>query len=775
MKIRLLTGAALAALTFATPGLALAADAAAAAEAAESTAVDEIVVLGRGETRQVQSVSGEELSLEMPGASPLKLVEKLPNVNFQSADPFGAYEWSARISIRSFNQGQLGFTLDDVPLGDMTYGNHNGLHISRAIAGENVGGVELAQGAGALDIASSNNLGGALKYVSRDPAESFGGLVAGTVGSDQTWRGFVRVESGELPSGARGYLSYSRNSADKWKGDGKQKHQQINFKVVQPIGEGSVTGWLNWSKRREQDYQDLSLGMIDRLGSNWDNISGDWALAVKIAEIANNRGETGVTPRFPSAGTTYPAPIASVDDAYYDAAGLRDDLLGAITFRMPLGEIVDFKATLYGHEDEGQGLWFTPYVPSPNYGVAGATTNDAPISIRTTEYDLSRYGLVAGATFKLGAHAVNAGVWYEDNDFNQARRYYGLNRAAPQRSALQMQDGAFRTDWDYDFQTTTWKAWVQDTWTVTDQLSVNFGFAALSVENEGSTVFARTASLEKNGTIKAKESFLPQAGARYALSDDSELFAGYARNMRAFPSSGTSGPFSSNKAGFDAIRGKLQPEISDTFEAGWRFRTADFQGVLAGYHVKFKDRLFSVPVGSGIVGNPSALSNVGGVTAKGFEAVGTWTFAENWSAFGSYAFNDSEYDEDTFDGNGAVVARTAGKTTVDTPRHILKAELSYDSDGFFGRVSVSHMTKRFFTYENDRSVPSQTIADLTVGYRFSGSPWLEGLEVQANISNLFDEDYISTINSNGFPLRGDSQTLLPGAPRQAFVTIRKQF
>ncbi|MFN4175674.1 TonB-dependent receptor [Phenylobacterium sp.] len=772
MKTKLWAGAAALALVQA---LACQAHAEAAAAEAAATAVDEIVVLGRGETRQVQTVSGEELALEMPGASPLKLVDKLPNVNLQSADPFGSYEWSARISIRSFNQSQLGFTLDDVPLGDMTYGNHNGLHISRAIAGENVGSVELAQGAGALDTASANNLGGSLKYVSRAPSAEFGGQVAATAGSDNTYRGFVRLDSGELPTGLRSYVSYSYNTADKWKGDGKQKHQQVNFKAVQPIGEGSLTGWLNWSKRRENDYQDMSLAMLDRLGSNWDNISGDWDLIVRIAEIANNRGETGVTPAHPELGTTYPAPIVSADDAYYNAAGLRDDLIGAVTLDLPVAEVFKFRATLYGHNDEGQGLWGTPYVPSPNYGQAGATTNDAPISIRTTEYDLSRYGLVGSGTLELGAHSINAGVWYEDNEFNQARRYYGLNRSAPQRSFLDMQSNPFRTDWEYDFSTTTWQFHIQDTWTVTEALTLNAGFKSLSVENEGRTVFARTASLEKNGTIKAEKNFLPQAGVRYELNPDSELFAAYSRNMRAFPSSGTSGPFSSTKAGFDAIRDNLKPEISDTFEAGWRFRTGDFQGVLAAYHVKFKDRLFSVPVGSGIVGNPSALSNVGGVTAKGFEAVGTWNFAENWSLFGSYAYNDSTYDDDTFDGNGALVARTAGKTTVDTPKHLLKGELGYDDGAFFGRVSVSHLSKRYFTYENDQSVPSQTVADLAVGYRFSGSPMLEGLEAQVNVSNLFDEDYISTINSNGFPLRGDSQTLLPGAPRQVFFTLRKSF
>ncbi|WP_374470915.1 TonB-dependent receptor [Phenylobacterium sp.] len=771
MKKLLWAGAAALAMTSWMAGAARAEETVASAEGT----VEEIVVLGRGEARQVQTVSAEELQLEVAGASPLKMVEKLPNVNFQAADPFGSYEWATRISIRSFNQSQLGFTLDEAPLGDMSYAAHNGLHISRAIASENVAAVELAQGAGALDTASANNLGGTLKYVSHDPQAEFGGLVALTGGSDSTFRGFARLETGELATGFRGYASYSYGTADKWKGVGEQRQQQINVKGVQPLGEGSLTGWVNWSKRRENDYQDLSLAMIDRLGWSWDNISGDWALAVRLAEIANNRGDTGVTPALPSAGTTYPAPFLTVDDAYFNAAGLRDDVVGAITLAMPVGENFEYRATLYGHDNEGQGLWYTPYVPSPNYGVAGATANDAPISIRTTEYDLKRYGFVGSGTLRLGAHVINAGVWYENNEFNQARRYYGLNRAAPQRDPLAMQSGAFRTDWEYDFSTTTWKFHVQDTWTVTDQLTVNFGFASLSVENEGRTVFARTPAAEKNGVIEAKENFLPQAGVRYELSADSELFAAYSRNMRAFASSGTEGPFSTTRAGFDAIRDDLKPEISDTFEAGWRFRASSLQGVLAVYHVKFKDRLFAVPVGSGIQGNPAALSNVGGVTATGFEAAGSWAFADNWSLFGSYAYNDSTYDDDTFDGNGVLVARTSGKTTVNTPEHLAKAELGYDDGAFFGRLSVSYLSKRYFTYENDQSVPSQTLAELAVGYRFAGSPWLEGLEAQLNVTNLFDKEYVSTLGSNGFPLRGDSQTLLVGAPRQVFATLRKSF
>ena len=127
------------------------------------------------------------------------------------------------------------------------------------------------------------------------------------------------------------------------------------------------------------------------------------------------------------------------------------------------------------------------------------------------------------------------------------------------------------------------------------------------------------------------------------------------------------------------------------------------------------------------------------------------------------------------DGNGIVVGFTKGKKIVDTPEHMLKAELGYDNGAFFGKLGMSYMSKRYFTYENDQSVPNQTLFDMALGYRFTGPSLINGTEIQITVANLFDEDFISTLNSNGFPIRGDSQTLLPGAPREVFFTVRKSF
>lgn len=739
-------------------------------------ALDEIVVFGLGQSRQQASITEAAIAIEAPGTSPLKAIERLPGVSFQSADAFGNYEWSARIVLRSFNQNQLGFTLDGLPLGDMSYGNHNGLHISRAIISENVGRVDVAQGTGALGTASSSNLGGTVAFVSRRPADMFGLDVAGTYGSEDTTRGFIRVDTGAFgPAGTALSLSFVDHRMDKWKGLGEQNQQQINFGLIQPVGRGEITGFINHSERRENDYQDLSLAQIARLGRDFDNISGNYALAVLIADIGNNRGDTGAAVTNAGAGTVYPAPIQTVDDAYFDASGLRDDTIGALTLNYPITDALNVSLTGYGHQNEGQGLWWTPYVATPvgapdQSGAAIGTPG--PISVRTTEYDIERRGLIGSAVLALGGHEITAGFWVENNDFNHARRFYGLARAANTRDSLEFQANPFFTQWEYDFETETRLFYLQDSWSVTEALTVNAGFKSLSVENSATTVIGDN----KTGTIKAEDNFLPQFGVSYDVNGDHQLFASYAENIRAFESSNTAGPFSATAAGFAALRPTLQPESSQTLEAGWRFRFDQLQGSVAVYDVQFENRLLGVALGAPILGLGNGIQNVGAVQSRGFEAAAVWSFADDWSAFGSFSYNDSTYEDDVRDGTGALVAATAGKTVVNTPETLARAELAYDNGSLYGTIAGAFTGERFSSYLNTESADSFTLFELTAGYRFiDRGDWLDGTEVQFNVTNLFDEDHISTVGSGGFQNGAGRQTFLPGAPRQAFVTLRRHF
>lgn len=769
MKNHLMLGAAASALLFVTAGQAFAADAPAAdaapaAAPADASEVDAVIVIGQGQSRQIQTLKDDAIGLEAAGTSALKAIDKLPGVTFQSADAFGAYEWSARISIRGFNQNQLGFTLDGVPLGDMSYGNHNGLHISRAVASENIGRVELAQGAGALGTASTSNLGGTLQFFSRDPSEKLGGEIDVTGGSDSMHRVFGRFETGAIEQigGLRGYLSIADQKADKWKGGGEQKQRQYDAKVVMPLGDrGELSGFYHRSERREQDYQDLSFEMIKRLGRDWDNTQPDWGLAVAAA-------------RAYQAGSTLPAPFKTVDDAYYAGAGVRDDDLYGAALKLDITERVKLDATAYQHKNKGQGLWYTPYLASPGFGAAGSTA--APLSIRTTEYDIDRGGIIAGLTLDVGAHRLSGGFWHEINNFNQARRFYAETAAAPSRDPLDFQSNPFFTQWQYRFETKTLTGHLEDEWTISDAFKVNFGFKAIKVENNVKTVVGSPLA----GKIESKDNFLPQAGFVWKVSPDLEAFGGYTENMGAFVSAATSGPFGSqSQAVVDYVAKTLKPESSKTFELGARYRTQRFQGVAAVYHVAFDNRLLAANTASPILGLPAVLSNVGSVETKGVELAGTFRLTDSWSLYGAYTYNDSKYEDDVVDGTGKVTVRTKGKTVVNTPKNIFKGELSFEQAGFFGKLGVAYTDKRYYTYENvGGQAPSTTVADLTLGYRFAEDSWGKGLEIQANVTNLTDKDYISTIGSGGFvnsDPNGEAMTVLPAPPRQVYLSVKKRF
>ncbi|MGH8264423.1 MAG: TonB-dependent receptor, partial [Steroidobacteraceae bacterium] len=701
-------------------GLALAGPQAFTEEAAPVAGSDEplaeIMVFGRGETRQVSTVTADDIARYVPGTSPLAVIEKMPGVSFQSADSYGAYEWSTRISIRGFNQNQLGFTLDGVPLGDMSYGNHNGLHISRAILAENIGNVKLSQGAGTLETATSSNLGGTLQFFSMDPAHEFGVNVQLTGGSYSDRRGFVRFESGDLgAAGTRMYLAYANQNSDKWKGSGEQKQEGVNFKIVQPIGDAKLTGFFDWSNRQENDYQDMSLDMLNRLGYNWDNISDNWPLMVQVASIFDAGGQA-----YP--GGPYPAPILTPDDAYANAAGLRKDKLAGLTLNLPVSEAVSWDTTAYLHKNNGQGIWFTPYVPTPvgaPDGAGGTISAPAPISVRTTEYDIDRKGVTTGLSWNFGAHTVNGGIWYEDNDFNQARRFYGLELAAPQRDSLEFMRDPFFTQWEYAFNTKTTQYFLQDTWAINDALKVNFGFKSLDVKNKARAIVDTRFTTSLAGDIEAKKSFLPQVGVNWTVNGQSEIFGDVTRNMRAFIAAATGpSPFATSPDNFQALKasGGLEPETSTTVEAGWRYNTGRLHTVATVYYVDFKDRLLANTIGAGIVGNPVVLQNVGGVETKGAEIGALWSFRSDWSWYNSLSYNDSKYKDDvvsvTIDpisGNPVTtITPTKGKTIVDAPKALLRSELSYDNSRWFGKLGVNYTGKRYFTYLNDQNAGAYT-------------------------------------------------------------------
>ena len=386
---------------------------------------------------------------------------------------------------------------------------------------------------------------------------------------------------------------------------------------------------------------------------------------------------------------------------------------------------------------------------------------------------MNRGGILSTATYEKGANTLQIGGWYETESLEIARRYYGMTAGAtPNRSALDYQSNPFFTQWDGKYDTETLQYHVEDTLKLLDdKLVLTGGWKGMSVTNNGMLLVGDLAQ----GRIQAQDWFLPQVSALYHFSPISNCSPTIPRTCGAFTASAASAPYAETQVAFDSNKNTLKPETSKTVEGGVRYRNGGFQVSTATYYVDFSNRLLVFSVGSGIQGNPPTLNNAGTVHSYGAELAANYRVTPAVTLFASYSYNNSKYADNVVDATGAVLQATAGKTVVDSPKNMLKGEIVYDQYGITARVGADYMSKRYVTYLDDVSVPGHVLVDASIGYRFDTDGALHGFSITGNVTNLTNKAYIATIGSNGFIASGDSQTMLTGAPRQFFITVRKGF
>jgi iron complex outermembrane receptor protein len=764
-------------------------------------------VTAPGEFRVEQEMQAPALLEEAPGTSPIKSISELPSVNFQAADPYGSYEWAVRISVRGFNQTQLGFTLDDIPLGDMSYGNWNGLHISRAITDENVGRILLSQGTGSLETASTSNLGGTLQFYSADPSDTRSFTVNQTVGSWDAYRTFARFESGLLGH-TKFYVTGAYNLSSKWRGHGDigQNYWQLNGKLVHYVGgKGVLSIFADVSDRREVDYQDDNKVWAQKLGYNWDNW-GNWAQSVQAAyatEAAyystgeNSCGTAGVS----SATYGFPAPVSSLDAAYdpcdagyYGGSGLRKDQIGGITYKQALTDHLNLKVTGYGHHDDGRGLWFTPYQPTyDNY--YSPTTMISPISLRTSEYQINRAGGIVSLSYETGRNKLEGGVWFEGEKWNLARRFYGTTSSSPVHSLYDFPSNPFYTQWEYVFNSELYDVHLQDVFKVNDKLTVAAGFKSEETYTDGelSKTFQSSSAYVSGkyaqGSLTSGKPILPQFGVDFKLDKQNEIFGDVAYNVRSYVPGGYgygTSPWGTTQAGFNALKTSTNPETSWTEEAGFRSTTKHASAQVSYFHVNFQNRLLAFAQGTGIAGNASILSNAGGVTTNGVDGSVSIRITPEITLYNAATYNKSAYDSDTGASGSCIYSSSTGSCqplkgliVVDTPKGLYKSSLEYNKSGLFARIGADYMSTRYFTYSNDGSVAGRALADFGIGYKREELGAFKELKAQINISNLLNSTYWASVGTNGFtysdPQSVAINTLQPGAPRTVAGTVSVRF
>ncbi|PXA86331.1 TonB-dependent receptor [Caulobacter sp. D4A] len=808
-------GAALVAL-LATSAQAADAVVPAAADAAnpDSTAVEQVIVTSQSETRSAVAMQAQQIQRVLPGASPLKAIQFLPGVVYRTADPWGNNEQNLSLFVHGFSTQQLGFTLDGVPLGDQQYGNYNGLSVSRAVTSENVSRVTLSSGAGSLGVASTSNLGGAIETFSRDPSAERGFNVRQTVGSNETSRTFLRLDTGEIAGGFKGYISYLRQDAKAWDFDGHQRGHQVNLKVDREAEHGVLTFYADWQMKVEPNEDATAFGNQQTTAAASYTPYTRPFLYPNLAACSSNL--TG------GAGTPPTAQGNNFSNCF--SAAQREDILSYVKYAWKPTDDFTWTNQAYYHYNYGRGIvagpintaglpaLFATYYPSL---VVGSSTSAATLAnivalfggfgnaVRTTEYRINRSGLTSTAEWTLGDHQIKGGVWFEHNESAQQRAWYPMTAANNDLSPYDVPRGKkVLTQYAAEFYVNDIQLHLQDQWRVTPKLLLQAGFKSSLQDATGKFPINQqnlpTVAVPVHyptGSIKSNKWFLPQAGLLWEATDSEQVFVNVQQNMRQFIPYGAGSNFYGaspwslgTQAAFDLFKQTVKPETSWTYEIGLRTRhdvalgpITGVEGQISAYDVKFSNRLLNIAPYSFINPGPAILANVGGVTTKGLDVAGTLKFGEHVQLYNALSYNESKYDSDYQSGTTTVggvstpvTVATGGKTVPLTPKWMNKTVLRFNQGRFDAQISGDYVGKRYVTYLNDLSVKSMMLVDLQAGYTFDmpADGLVKGLRVSANITNLFDKKGVSTANVTS---NSGGYTAYAQAPRMGFVTLSADF
>ena len=719
------------------------------------------------------------------------VADNLPGVSIQEGDAYGFDDWSSNIAVRGFqvtiSEAQIGTTIDGFPNGTSDY--FSGAKANRFIDPMNLGGVEVSQGTADIASRSVEALGGTFNYLTDDPAAERTYTASSTLGENDGKRFYMRLDTGPLfGSGTRAWIAAVRQEATDWvQGSARNEREHVAAKLVSSHGRLDLTSYISYDSIHEDTYQRLYSEGDFLANPRWDRLVGDWPGVPYLNQFYRPGWQTRRNNTFAylkadwsfsdvtslsggfyfhrnrGRGDWLPPYIADVSD---DGGGPESELLGGTPVQggAQLG-LIRFVSP------DGAAVGPTPGCTSSyifNYYGSGGPAVDpachpgatAVQSYRHSHYGKDRIGLTLDeewfTTVGAAGSTLRAGIWYEDSRRDLGRDWH---RMLDPKLSFKWDESAYWHQYEWDFPQRVFKWYVEET-LYAGPFALSGGVKQFLVGVSREDVFGADPNLE----LESDSDLLLSGGVTYETPVTGlSLFAGYAQNFKAIPSTLLEVPGRSLDL--------LEPETASNVDVGLQY-TGDRVALGATwYAIDFENRIFylgpQTPAGPNyLIPGGGAYFNAGGIETSGIELSATVQLPSQTSFYTALTFNDSTYvgsGDPLVDANQGVVA---GTDVTGVPDRLLV--LSLDRSGPLGvGLTAKYTSARRVSLSADWYADAYWMTDAYV--RFSGealSELLQSTEFSIVANNLFDKPYLSAITENAAWL---------GAPRTISMTATVSF
>jgi catecholate siderophore receptor len=257
-------------------------------------------------------------------------------------------------------------------------------------------------------------------------------------------------------------------------------------------------------------------------------------------------------------------------------------------------------------------------------------------------------------------------------------------------------------------------------------LGLRYDWVDGDAENRSLTKGAWTTS----GYSSSDERLSSRAGLVFKPTDFGRLYVAWGNSFN--PSAEN---LATSGAGLSEATQKLGPEKNETWELGTKWELLDRRVGLdaAIFQVEKKNARVTMTDGS------TALA--GDRRVQGLELAATGKLTEQWNLFANFTFLDSEVRKDANTPRGLA---TVGQALANTPPRSFNLWTTYDLPG---NVRVGYGTRyvseRNLTSSDDGiKLDSYWLHNAMLGYKVS-----ETLDLQLNLNNLFDKDYVERVRT----------------------------